>query len=79
MAGNWNLSRSADVSRFIHQHINDPMVRVIEGTYRGNAVMHYLDTRTSLNVIAGSDGRFVGGWRLGADQLRSVMTTGRLF
>ena len=79
LRGNWNPARAADASRAIHQHINSPAVRAIEGTYRGNPVTHYLDPSTGLNVIADPSGRFVSGWRLGAEQLENVLTSGRLF
>ncbi len=32
-----------------------------------------------LNVIADPAGNYMSGWRLGAEQLESVLTTGRLF
>lgn len=79
LKGNWNPSRAADASRAIHQHINNPAVRAIEGTYRGNPVTHYIDPQSGLNVMAGPGGNFVSGWRLGAEQLEGVLTTGRLF
>lgn len=79
LTGNWNPSRAADASRAIHEHINNPAVRAIAGTYRGDSVIHHLDPTTGLNIIEDAAGNFVGGWRLGAEQLRSVMQTGRLF
>jgi hypothetical protein len=79
LKGSWNPARAADASRAIHQHINNPAVRAINGTYRGNPVTHFLNPQTGLNVIAGPGGNFVSGWRLGAAQLESVLTTGRLF
>jgi hypothetical protein len=54
-------------------------VRTITGTYRGPPVTHYIDPRSGLNVIADMAGNYVSGWRLGADQLESVLKTGRLF
>jgi hypothetical protein len=79
MTGNWNPSRAADYSRAVNQHINAPGVRSITGTYRGNPVTHYVDPNTGLNVIADQAGNYVSGWRLSAEQLESVLTTGRLF
>ncbi|WP_374109396.1 colicin D domain-containing protein [Anaeromyxobacter sp. SG17] len=63
----------------LNQHINRPGVRAITGTYRGNPVTHYLDPQTGLNVIADPAGNYVSGWRLGAEQVESVLTNGRLF
>jgi len=47
--------------------------------YRGQDVIHYLNPSTGLNVTADPLGRFVGGWTLGPDQLKSVQSTGRLY
>jgi hypothetical protein len=54
-------------------------VQAIQGTYRGQNVIHYLDPKTGLNVISDLSGRLIGGWRLGPDQLKSVISSGRLF
>lgn len=79
LTGNWNPARAADFSRAVNQHINAPGVRAITGTYRGNPATHFLDPRTGVNVIADPAGNYVSGWKLGAEQLESVLTTGRLF
>jgi hypothetical protein len=79
LTGNWSPSRAADASRAIHQHINSPATRAIEGWYRGDPVTHYLDSASGLNVIATPSGDLVSGWRLGAEQVQSVLSTGRLF
>lgn len=79
LKGNLNPGRAADASRVIHQHVNSSAVRVIEGTYRGTPVTHFVNPKTGLNVVADPAGNFVSGWRLGAEQLESVLTTGRLF
>ncbi len=79
LRGNWNPSRAADASRAIHQHINSPGVRTIEGAYRGNPATHYVDPSTGLNVVADPAGNFVTGYRLGPDQLSDLLTTGHLF
>jgi hypothetical protein len=79
LSGNWNPGRAAEFSRAVNQHINSPGVRTITGTYRGNPVTHYLDPSSGLNVVADPAGNYVSGWRLGAEQLEGVLTTGRLF
>jgi len=79
LSGKWNPGRAGEFSRAIHQHVNAGGTRAIQGTYRGNAVTHYLDPSTGLNVMADPAGNYVSGWRLGADQLRSVLSTGRLY
>jgi hypothetical protein len=79
LSGNWNPSRAADYSRAVHQHINSTAVQVIPGTYRGQAVIHYVDPQTGLNVTSTLSGNYIGGWRLSAEQLQSVLSSGRLF
>jgi hypothetical protein len=79
LRGNWNPGRATDVSRAINSHINTPGVQAIQGTYRGQNVIHYLDPKTGLNVISDPSGGFIGGWKLGPDQLKSVTSSGRLF
>ena len=63
----------------MNQHINSSGVRAIEGTYRGNPVTHHLNPETGLNVMSDAAGNYVSGWKLGVEQLESVLATGRLF
>jgi RHS repeat-associated protein len=79
LTGSWGPGRAADFSRSINQFINNPEVRTITGTYRGNPVTHYVDPTSGLNVIADEAGNYISGWSLGAEQLESVLTSGRLF
>lgn len=79
LSGNWNASRGEEFAQAVQQHVASPTTRVIEGTYRGMAVRHYVEPRTGLNVMSDPAGNFVGGWRLGAEQLKSVLDSGRLF
>ena len=78
LKGNWNPSRSADFSRAINQHINDPTVTAISGTYRGEPVIHYFNPATGVNVIADPGGNFVSGWRLGVEQMENLLRSGAL-
>lgn len=79
LSGTWNPGRAAEASRVIHQHINSSGVRQVAGRYRGADATHYVNPTTGLNVIEDAGGNFVSGWRLGAEQLESVISTGRLF
>ena len=78
--GRWDEMKNL-VDRFdrARSSSDNPTVRAIEGTYRGKRVTHFVDANTGLNVIADQSGKFVSGWRLGAEHLQSVLTTGRLF
>jgi hypothetical protein len=76
--GNYSKANAAEFSRAIHQHINSPGVRAIQGTYHKNPVTHYLDPQTGLNVIADPAGNFISGWKLSPGQLQNVLTHGGL-
>jgi hypothetical protein len=62
----------------IEAHIAAPDTRVINGSYRGKEVRHFLNDSTRLNVILDMDGHFLSGWKLSLQQLRHVLTTGKL-
>ena len=79
LSGNWNPGRADDVRNAILDHINSPSVQRISGTYRGMQVTHVVDPNTGLNVILDGAGNFIGGWKLSAEQLQSVLNGGRLF
>jgi hypothetical protein len=51
---------------------------VVEGTYRGNPVVFFIDEKTGLTVIQAVDGGFLSGWKLNAQQLQHVLSRGRL-
>jgi RHS repeat-associated protein len=75
VAGNHSKANAAEFSRAIHQHINSPGVRAIQGTYHKQPVTHYLDPSTGLNVMADPAGNFISGWRLSPAQLQNVLRT----
>lgn len=79
LTGNWNPNRAADVLAAIRRHLNSSGTQAIQGVYRGQDVMHYVDPNTGLNVITDLSNNFIGGWKLGAAQLASVLSSGRLF
>ena len=51
---------------------------MIQGTYRGQDVTHFVDPISGLNVIGDADGAFFTGWKLGAEQLENVLGRGSL-
>jgi hypothetical protein len=79
LKGNWKPSRAADFSRTINQHINDPVVTAIEGTYRGAPATHYFNPATGVNVIADLAGNYVSGWRLGVEQMENLFRSGAVW
>jgi RHS repeat-associated protein len=78
VAGNYSKANAAEFSRAIHQHINNPVISAIEGTYHKQAVTHYLNPSTGLNVMADATGNFISGWSLSPSQLQNVLTHGGL-
>jgi hypothetical protein len=78
VAGNYSKANASAFSRAIHQHVNSPAVRTIQGTLHKAPVTHYVDPSTGLNVISDRAGNFITGWKLSADQLRNVLTHGGL-
>jgi hypothetical protein len=78
VAGKYSKANAAAFSRAIHQHVNSPGVRAIQGTYHRAPVTHYLDPSSGLNVIADPAGNFISGWKLSPAQLQNVLTHGGL-
>ena len=58
ITGNYNKLNAAKFSSAINQHINSPDIQVINGTYRGDPVIHYVNPNTGLNVISSPSGQF---------------------
>jgi len=76
--GNWNKAAAGKFSAAINQHVNAASTKIIQGSYRGNSVTHYLNSKTGLNVISSKSGQFISGWKLNANQLGNVLKHGRL-
>jgi RHS repeat-associated protein len=76
--GNASNKTMAEFSSAIQNHLAAPGTQAIQGTYRGQAVTHFLDPSTGLNVIRDSSGNFLSGWKLSPKQLEYVTTTGKL-
>lgn len=77
VTGNYSKANGAQFNAAIQEHINAAGTQSIRGTYRGDAVTHFVDPQTGLNVIS-RDGTFVSGWRLNPDQLANVLRNGSL-
>jgi len=78
VTGNYSKANGVAFSKAIHQHINSPGVRTIQGTYHKQPVAHYLDPSSGLNVMADPAGNFISGWKLNPAQLQNVLTHGGL-
>ena len=79
LKGNWSPAQAAATRSAINQFINSPGVKVIQGTWHGNQVTHFVNPSTGFNITSDQAGNFVSGWKLSAEQLQSVLTSGRLF
>lgn len=78
VTGNFSKANATRFNSAINQHINSSGVKLIQGTYRGNPVIHHLNPNTGLNVIANPNGTFLSGWRLNSAQLQNVVQHGGL-
>ncbi len=76
--GNFNKANSKLYRKAIENHVKDSKTTPIAGKYRGVDVIHYLDSKTGVNVIKDLDGNFISGWKLGAAQLQNVLKHGGL-
>jgi RHS repeat-associated protein len=79
LGGNWHPGRASEFRGAVNQFINNPAVRTIEGRYHTLDVIHYLNTRTNVNVVSDRNGNYISVFQLGADQLQSVLTKGWLW
>ena len=78
ITGPYNTANRASFAEAVERHVSSPATRAIPGTYHRQAVTHFVDPRTGLNVMRDADGAFISGYRLNAEQLRHVLATGRL-
>jgi len=62
----------------LRAHVEAQTTVVLQGTYRGEPVTHFVHPHTGLQVMRGADGAFVSGWRLTPEQLVNVLTRGSL-
>src|SRR5690606_6926361 len=78
VVGNYGKANADKFSSAINQHINSAGVQTIQGTDRGQLVIHYVNPSTGLNVISSPTGQFISGWKLNPAQLQNVLKHGGL-
>lgn len=78
ISGSYNSANARNFNRAIQQHVNSAATKQIQGTYRGNPVTFHVNPNTGLMVVQRSNGGFVSGWKLSGDQLKNVLTRGKL-
>jgi hypothetical protein len=76
---NWNKTSAQKFIDALRKHIQNPVTKKIEGTYRKNLeVIHYINPENKLLVMTDRNGNFISGFRLNPDQLKNVLTRGQL-
>jgi len=76
--GNLNPQKMLEYKDVIARHINDPNVLRIQGSYRGDSVVHYFNKKTGVNVMTKSSGEFISGWKLNEKQIENIISRGSL-
>jgi RHS repeat-associated protein len=76
--GGSNAANLAKYGQAIENHVVDPATQDIQGTYRGQSVIHYVNPNTGLNVMTSRAGDYISGWKLNPAQLQNVLTRGSL-
>lgn len=75
MTKNWNKATALEFEGILRQQVES--VTPIRGTYRGTQeVLHYYNPETGLNVMTDLNGQLIGGWKLGEEQIKHLLTTG---
>jgi RHS repeat-associated protein len=77
--GNYSRANASTFSSAIHQHINSAETMRILGSYRNTPSILYVNAKTGLNVVTDLNEGFVTAFKLGAGQLKDVLSTGRLW
>ncbi|MEV6591637.1 polymorphic toxin-type HINT domain-containing protein [Streptomyces acidicola] len=79
--GPYNKVNGQAFVRAIEQFVKNPGTRQIQGTYRGQAAIHYVDD-TGLHASFAANGQnvgeYLGGWRSSGDQLTYLLRDGKL-
>ena len=76
--GNPSNATLSEFSSAIQAHVESATTRAIEGAYRGQAVTHYVNPSSGINVIQDASGNFLSGWKLSPQQMEHVLSTGKL-
>jgi hypothetical protein len=74
VTGKYSRQQAAMFERAMRAHVEDETTLMIPGTYRGEAVTHFVNPQTGLNVMRDAQNAFVSGWRLTPIQLANVLT-----
>jgi hypothetical protein len=79
ITGTWNPANAALLEKVLQDHVANPMVQKIPGTYRGTiGVIHHFDAATDRNVMVDTADELVGGWKLSAAQKKHLLASGNI-
>ena len=73
VTGTYNQAQVARFEQALRSHIEAHTTLVVQGTYRGEPVTHFVNPHTGLNVIRDAENAFISGWRLTPSQLTNVL------
>jgi hypothetical protein len=76
MTENANKANLEKLAQILDDHINNPYVSEIQGTYRGKPVTHFYDYKTQIDVMVNPDGTLAGAWKLGKPQIKNLLEFG---
>ncbi|WP_437920408.1 DUF6443 domain-containing protein [Sphingobacterium sp. LRF_L2] len=75
VTGNWSKAMAGEFEGVLRTHMKG--LTPIQGTYRGTQqALHYYNPSTGLNVMTDMSGNLLGGWKLSADQVKYLLSTG---
>jgi hypothetical protein len=76
---NFNTQNAGLFKQNMIDHINNPDTIAIAGTYRNTeAVVHYFNPITEINVMKDMNGDWISGWKLGNKQIKHLYTIGNI-
>jgi len=76
--GNWNQKNKKKFKLALQDHISDAETERIMGTYRGEKVIHFYNSKSDNNVITTRDEEFISGWKLSTKQRQHLLDSGDL-
>ena len=82
ISGPYNKATRQAFMRAVGRFVNSPDTEVVEGTFRGQSAIHYVNPSTGLHASFASTGpnvgEYLGGWKSSGDQLAYLLGQGKL-
>lgn len=81
VTGPYNKANAQEFVQAVERFVKNPGTRQLQGTYRGQDAIHYVDD-TGLHASFAANGpnvgEYLGGWRSTGDQLAHLLQNGKL-